>query len=189
MRKALLPLLIATIPVIAQPIFSYKDSHGNIVYTNQQPPANSQAEEVKLPKIQTMSTEQLKQELTQDKSNTIQTKEKQPSISEVIINGIPTEEALRSNNGTFTISASLSTANGVTSLPPNYQYTLLLDNNLYAGPQTSSSFTLTSIDRGTHTIQIQVVKGGQLIASSRVETFTLQRSISKSSKIHPRNNK
>lgn len=187
MRKALLPLLLVTVPVIAQPIYSYKDNNGNIVYTNQQPPANTQAEEVKLPKIQTMPAENLQKVLKKETENNSQPSNKQPTISNVVISGIPSDEALRANNGTFTVTVSLNTADSVTSLPATYLYALLLDGKLYAGPQADPKFILANIDRGTHSIQAQVVKNGQIVATSNVETFTLQRV--KVNKVQPRINK
>lgn len=187
MRKALLPLLLVTVPVIAQPIYSYKDNNGNIVYTNQQPPANTQAEEVKLPKIQTMPAENLPKALKKETENNSQPNNKQPTISNVVISGIPSDEALRANNGTFTVTVSLNTADSVTSLPATYLYALLLDGKLYAGPQADPKFILANIDRGTHSIQAQVVKNGQIVATSNVETFTLQRV--KVNKVQPRINK
>lgn len=187
MRKALLPLLLVTVPVIAQPIYSYKDNNGNIVYTNQQPPANTQAEEVKLPKIQTMPAENLQKALKKETENNSQPNNKQPTISNVVISGIPSDEALRANNGTFTVTVSLNTADSVTSLPATYLYALLLDGKLYAGPQADPKFILANIDRGTHSIQAQVVKNGQIVATSNVETFTLQRV--KVNKVQPRINK
>lgn len=187
MRKALLPLLLVTVPVIAQPIYSYKDNNGNIVYTNQQPPANTQAEEVKLPKIQTMPAENLQKVLKKETENNSQPNNKQPIISNVVISGIPSDEALRANNGTFTVTVSLNTADGVTSLPATYLYALLLDGKLYAGPQADPKFILANIDRGTHSIQAQVIKNGQIVATSNVETFTLQRV--KVNKVQPRINK
>lgn len=188
MRKALLPLLLLTVPVIAQPIYSYKDNNGNIVYTNQQPPANTQAEEVKLPKIQTMSTEDMLKEVKKDRENNTppQPSNKQPTISNVVISGIPSDEALRANNGTFTVTVSFNTTDSVASLPATYLYALLLDGKLYAGPQADPKFMLANIDRGTHTIQA-VVKNGQIVATSNVETFTLQRV--KVNKVQPRINK
>ncbi len=187
MRKALLPLLLVTVPVIAQPIYSYKDNNGNIVYTNQQPPANTQAEEVKLPKIQTMPAENLQKVLKKETENNSQPNNKQPTISNVVISGIPSDEALRANNGTFTVTVSLNTADSVTSLPATYLYALLLDGKLYAGPQADPKFILANIDRGTHSIQAQVIKNGQIVATSNVETFTLQRV--KVNKVQPRINK
>jgi len=180
MRKALLPLLLVALPVMAQPIYSYKDSNGNIVYTNQQPPANTNAEQVNLPKIQTISTGELKKELN---SNNQSAQEKQPIINNVMLQGIPDEEALRANNGNFTVTVILDSLDRV---PPSYQYQLLLDGKPYGqGPQASPSFALTNIDRGTHTIQAQILNRGAVVASSNAETFTLQRAANPAYRVIP----
>lgn len=182
MRKALLlPLLLVTIPVIAQPIYSYKDNDGNIVYTNQQPPANTNVEEVKLPKIQTISTDQLKKDL--DKKNADQNSQQRANIAGVYLQGIPSEETLRANNGTFTVTVVAETQQ---PLPAAYQYLLLLDGKPYGqGAQSSPSFTLTSIDRGTHSLQAQILNNGQIVASSNAETFTLQRVANPAHRVTP----
>ncbi|AWM81048.1 hypothetical protein DKL61_12230 [Gammaproteobacteria bacterium ESL0073] len=48
MRKTLIPLLLVALPLAAQTVYSYKDSNGNTVFT-EQPPSNVNAEPVKLP--------------------------------------------------------------------------------------------------------------------------------------------
>lgn len=170
MRKALLSLLCLAFPILAQPVYSYKDSNGNTVYTSDQPPANVHAEQVKLPTIQTMPTNK--------PSNPTITREPTmvaPIISEVRIDGIPTDGTLRENDGSFTVTISLQTANNTSTLPPSYLYQLLLDGKPYGEPQSSPSFMLVNLDRGDHTIQANIFNKNVIIASSDVKTFTLKR--------------
>ncbi|MFD1260964.1 DUF4124 domain-containing protein [Entomomonas asaccharolytica] len=170
MRKILFPLLLIVLPVAAQPVYSYKDSDGNTVYTNEQPPANINAEQVRLPKIQTVPSQNTS---TDSQDPGFRINNSTPSITKVGISGIPDEEALRANDGTFTVSVMLDTTSRF--LPSSYQYQLLLDGRPYGAAQASNSFTLTNIDRGTHTIQAQVVNNGAVVASSDPESFTIQR--------------
>ncbi|UYZ85116.1 DUF4124 domain-containing protein [Entomomonas sp. E2T0] len=170
MRKILFPLLLIVLPVAAQPVYSYKDSDGNTVYTNEQPPANVNAEQVKLPKIQTVPSQNSS---TNGQDPGFKINDSKPTITKVGITGIPDEEALRANNGTFTVSIVLDTS--ARFLPSSYQYQLLLDGKPYGAAQASNSFTLTNIDRGEHTIQGQILNNGVVIASSDPQSFTTQR--------------
>ncbi len=181
MRKILFPLLLIVLPVAAQPVYSYKDSDGNTVYTNEQPPANVNAEQVRLPKIQTIPSQNTS---TDSQDPGFKINDSKPNITKVGISGIPDEEALRANNGTFTVSIVLDTSSRF--LPSSYQYQLLLDGKPYGAAQASNSFTLTNIDRGTHTIQAQVLNNGAVIASSDSQSFTIQRVANPTPKRQPR---
>lgn len=170
MRKILFPLLLIALPVAAQAVYSYKDSNGNTVYTNERPPANINAEQVKLPKIQTVPSQN---NSTNNQNPGFKINEAQPTITKVGISGIPNEEALRANNGTFSVTIVLDTTSRF--LPSSYQYQLLLDGKPYGNAQASNSFTLTNIDRGEHTLQAKVLNNGTVIASSESQSFTIQR--------------
>lgn len=170
MRKILFPLLLIVLPVAAQPVYSYKDSDGNTVYTNERPPANINAEQVRLPKIQTAPSQNTS---TNNQDPGFKVNESKPTITKVVISGIPDEEALRANNGTFTVSVLLQTEARV--LPSSYRYQLLLDGKPYGATQSSNSFTLTNVERGDHTIQANIVSNNTVVASSEVESFTVQR--------------
>ncbi len=53
---------------------------------------------------------------------------------------------------------------------------LLLDTNPVSAPQTGVTFVLSNVDRGTHTLQVQVIKAqGIVLMQSQPTTFTLQR--------------
>lgn len=170
MHKLLIPLLLVALPVVAEPVYSYKDSSGNTVYTSERPPANVKSEEVRLPKLQTVPSQN---NSSNNQNQARFTEEERPNINRVVIEGIPDEEALRANNGTFTVTVALQTEARV--LPTSYRYQLLLDGTPYGAPQSSNSFTLTNVDRGQHTLQAQIVNNGMVVASSESYTFTVQR--------------
>lgn len=170
MHKILIPLLLVALPVVAEPVYSYKDSNGNTVYSSERPPANVKSEQVRLPKLQTVPSQDTPSD---NQARARFTEEQLPAISRVVIEGIPDEEALRANNGTFTVTVALQTAARV--LPTSFRYQLLLDGKPYGAPQSSNSFTLTNVDRGQHTLQAQIVNNGMVVASSESYTFTVQR--------------
>lgn len=171
MRKILLPMLLVALPAMAQTVYTYKDSEGNPVFTNEPPPAGVKVEDVVFPPLQRISSEPTQQ----NNINAITgvTTEQAPNISGVTLVGIPDGESLRQNNGTFPVTIALNASTRV--LPSSYQFQILLDGKPYGSPQSSPSFTLTNIDRGTHTIVGQVLNNGVVVASSSTESFTLQR--------------
>ena len=173
MQKILLPLLIVVaLPATAQEIFSYTDSNGNTVYTNM-PPENVTAKPVNIPNTQIISPQTEMVSKTDNPSAMDRTQQIQPSITKVVLMGIPDEGALRANNGDFTVTVQIESISS--AHPSNYAYQLLLDGNPYGEPQFSNSFSLTDIDRGTHTLQANILNNGAVVASSAAESFTIQR--------------
>lgn len=182
MRKTLIPLLLVALPLAAQTVYSYKDSNGNTVFT-EQPPSNVNAEPVKLPS----NTQNVADETTTSSQAAPQKKApkaQQPIITHVAITGLPKDDgSLRANDGTFTVSVQIQSTGP--SLP-SYTYQIIFDGQPYGAPQSSNSFTFTDVDRGKHTMQANVFNNGMLIANSAVETFTVQRVASQRWKIQPR---
>lgn len=166
MRIALFSLLlIATTPALAQ-IYKYTDDKGNTVFTNQ-PPEGVAAETVELPPANTVDIRTpkppapLANEQDDDRS--------QPPYRSLSIEGIPDEQALRANNGTFVVTARLD--------PPlrrGHQIRFLLDGTPQAEPSSSTSLQLNNVDRGSHTVEVEVLGGGQVLQRAG-EEFTVQR--------------
>ncbi|NKF52160.1 DUF4124 domain-containing protein [Shewanella sp. WXL01] len=94
----------------------------------------------------------------------------QPNYKVVIAS--PAEEAtIRDNNGNITVTANIEP-----KLPKGAFFTLSLNGQLKVQPQTSSIFRLTNIDRGAHTIVVNVVtQNGKVLASSPARTVFLHR--------------
>ncbi|MHB0765957.1 DUF4124 domain-containing protein [Stutzerimonas sp. NM35] len=165
MRTALFSLLlILSVPALAQ-IYKYTDDKGNTVFTNQ-PPDGVVADEVKLPPANTVhiKTPEPPPPLADDR----QDEQRQP-YRILAIGGIPDDEALRANNGTFTVTAHLDPA-----LQQGHQLRFLLDGIPQAPASRSTSLQLNNIDRGTHQLEIEVLAGEQVLQRT-AETFTVQR--------------
>jgi len=165
MRTALFSLLlILSVPALAQ-IYKYTDDKGNTVFTNQ-PPEGVAADEVKLPPANTVNikTPDMPPPLADDR----QDEQRQPYRS-LSIGGIPDDEALRANNGTFTVTAQLD--------PPllqGHQVRFLLDGIPQAPASPSTSLQLNNVDRGTHRLEVEVLSGERVLQRA-METFTVQR--------------
>jgi hypothetical protein len=170
-------LLALALPASAQ-IYTYTDASGNKVFTNQ-PPDGVKAESVQLQPMNTMDPPQddTPPAATADQSGDGQSL----PYSQVKLTNIPSDEALRSNNGSFTVNASLQPP-----LRPGHSLQLLLDGQPYGSPTNVPLLQLTNVDRGEHTLALQVKAGDQVIQQSAPVTFTIQRVALGTPKISPR---
>lgn len=158
-------LLALALPAAAQ-IYKYTDANGNTVYTNQ-PPNNVQSEKIS---VQQPNTVQVAPSKPLESSTNDQT-EQAPPYEVLQLSGLPDDEALRANNGTFSVT--------VESTPPlasGHRVRLLLDGQPYGEPSTSTQLQLVNIDRGEHSLAVEVIDiAGQALQQSEAVTFTLQR--------------
>ncbi|WP_313304110.1 DUF4124 domain-containing protein [Stutzerimonas balearica] len=166
MRNALLGLLaLLALQAHGSEIYKYTDAQGNTVFTNQQP-ENVQAQPVELPPANTVD---------------IRTPEPPPPLPgeaqqngqpyrHLAIAGIPDEQALRANNGTFVVSAELDPP-----LQPSHRLRFVLDGIPQAEPSQATSLQLNNIDRGQHRLEVQILQGERVIQRSEPQLFTVQR--------------
>lgn len=158
-------LLAAALPAMAQ-IYQYTDANGNKVFTNQ-PPDGVQAQTVELQPTNTVGID------TPEKSSAgnAPAADSEAAAYEILaLSDLPTEEALRANNGTFNVSVSIRPA-----LHSGHQLQLVLDGKPYGTPSGGTRFTLHEIDRGDHSLAVQVLNGERVLQSSPPVTFTVQR--------------
>jgi len=167
MRAPIACLLMAlAIPATAQ-IYSYTDASGNKVFTNQ-PPDGITAETVTLPPMNTMDPPQVSSPAPSTDAPSVDGQSL--PYSQVQLTDLPSDEALRSNNGNFTVRAVLQPA-----LRPGHSLQLLLDGQPYGSPTNVPLLQLTEIDRGDHSLALQVIAGDQVIQQSAPVIFTIQR--------------
>jgi hypothetical protein len=79
------------------------------------------------------------------------------------------DETLRSNNGALSVSASSSPG-----LQGGDAFLLLMDGNT-AGENKSGQFNLSNVDRGSHTLTVQIVREGEVVSQSQSITVHLHR--------------
>ena len=165
MRPLLVCLLLAlALPASAQ-IYKYTDANGNTVFTNQ-PPDGSAAESVELPPTNTveMQTPKLPPASLSDEQKT------EAPYSVLQLTGIPDDEAMRANNGTFVVGVNIQPR-----LRPGHRLRLILDGQPYGQASNVPSLQLSNIDRGEHSLAVVVLAGEQILQQSATETFTVQR--------------
>ncbi|WP_241214341.1 DUF4124 domain-containing protein [Vibrio alfacsensis] len=78
--------------------------------------------------------------------------------------------AIRSNQGIITVQLKSNRP-----LESTEQVQLLLDGKPYDAPQHNLDWRLNNIDRGTHTLAVQTIRNGKLIASTIPITVHLHR--------------
>ncbi|TWC41488.1 uncharacterized protein DUF4124 [Pseudomonas sp. SJZ079] len=166
-------LLILALPASAQ-IYKYTDTKGNTVFTNQ-PPDGQNAETVELPTTNTIEA----QPLTSPPS-TPAGAVASSSYSVLELTDIPTDEALRANNGTFSVGVRLQPR-----LAATHRLRLLLDGQPYGQPSNVPRLQLSNIDRGEHSLAVEILNGEQSIQQSASVTFTVQRVNTSSPALRP----
>jgi hypothetical protein len=167
MRPLLLLLLLPFIsPVMAQ-IYKYTDAAGNTAYSNQ-PPDGVDARAVDLPPINS-----IERQPPVDPAQPLAGNNTEPThraYEKLELTGLPTTEALRANNGTFTINVLIKPR-----LQATHLLRLLLDGQPYGQPGNVPTLQLVNIDRGEHRLAVQVIDGENVVQQSPAVTFTVQR--------------
>ena len=167
-------LLSLTLPVSPQ-IYQYKDANGNTVYTNQ-PPQGQDAEQVQLPP--TNSVEMKVPSSTEAVESTALASQTYKLLA---LADLPSDETLRANNGSFSVGVQIQP-----KLSPGHRLRLLLDGQPYGQASSSTRLSLTNIDRGEHSLAVEVLSGGQSIQQSSPVTFTVQRVNTQSPALRPK---
>lgn len=164
-RTFLYILLLIALPAAAQ-IYKYTDANGNTAYSNQ-PPDGVQAQPVELPPLNRVEP----QAPSAPQAPTAEQPQPPRNAYEVLeLAGLPTDEALRANNGTFTVNVLIKPR-----LQPSHQLRLLLDDQPYGQPSNVPVLQLVNIDRGEHRLAVQVIDGQTVIQQSPPAVFTVQR--------------
>ncbi|NBA94126.1 DUF4124 domain-containing protein [Pseudomonas sp. R5(2019)] len=160
-------LLLVALPASAQ-IYKYIDANGNITYSNVPPPDGRPSEIVVLPPFNSVEP----QPRTQPPLTTPGTpRAPVHSTYDVLeLTDLPTDEALRANNGTFTVTVRMEPR-----LVPGQLLRLVLDGKPYGQPSNVPRLQLVNIDRGDHYLAVQVLNNGEVIQQSQPTKFTLQR--------------
>ncbi|SIR64404.1 protein of unknown function [Pseudomonas sp. B10] len=164
-RSFLYILLLIALPAAAQ-IYKYTDANGNTAYSNQ-PPDGVQAQPVELPPLNRVEP----QAPSAPQAPTAEQPQPPRNAYEILeLAGLPTDEALRANNGTFTVNVLIKPR-----LQPPHQLRLLLDDQPYGQPSNVPVLQLVNIDRGEHRLAVQVIDGQTVIQQSPPAVFTVQR--------------
>ncbi|MGV8919389.1 MAG: DUF4124 domain-containing protein [Pseudomonas sp.] len=167
MRRSLIYLLLlVTLPAVAQ-IYKYTDANGNTAFSSQ-PPNGKPSETVELPPLNSVD---IKKPIVQPTAPTSAAQNQaQDTYSFLQLSDLPTEEALRANNGTFTVGVQIQPR-----LLPGQLLQLVVDGTAYGQPSNVPRLQVVNLDRGEHSLAVRVVAGENVIQQSSTITVTVQR--------------
>ncbi|MGF1725870.1 DUF4124 domain-containing protein [Photobacterium nomapromontoriensis] len=158
----------------ADTIYSWEDDDG-VVHFSDQPHPEAKPLEIKPPKIQSAP---------EPAADTVQAdivKKAEDNAAflppEVILLSPAHQATLRDNSGNITVTASSNR-----KLNKGHTVRLRLDGNISGRSQTQLDWQLNHLDRGSHTLQIELLKYGKVIASSDKITVYLHRASIKQQK-------
>lgn len=157
-------LLIIAVPATAQ-IYSYTDAQGHRVYSDQ-PPANTRSQALEPQPANGAQPHAA----TPEPRATPQPPAPGPSYTQLQLAGLPSDGAVRANNGSFSVHVLLSPG-----LQAPHQLRLLLDDQPYGPPGKTTELQLVNLDRGEHRLAVQVLDGEQLVQQSPTLSFNLLR--------------
>lgn len=176
MRPLLACLLLGlALPAAAQ-IYKYTDANGNTVFTNQ-PPDGTAAESIELPPTNTVELQAPNAAPANDTSSPAPAEAPYAVLG---LTGIPDDEAMRANNGTFSVAIEIQPR-----LAAGHRLRLLLDGQPYGQPSNVPHLQLVNVDRGEHSLAVEVLSGERSIQRSAPVNFTVQRVNTNSPALRP----
>lgn len=172
MRQCLaLLLLVFALPAAAQ-IYKYTDASGNTAYSNQ-PPNGTKAETVELPPLNSVETvvpaapPPLPAAQNQNQNQNQQTA---ATYQVLALKDLPQDEALRANNGSFTVGVAIEPR-----LQPGHLLQLIVDGAPYGQPTNIPRLQVMELERGEHSFSVQVLDNQRSIQQSETVNLTVQR--------------
>lgn len=159
-------LLIAALPTSAQ-MYQYTDDNGRRVYTDQ-PPIGVSANSVELSTINSVPVAVRQLSPTVLKLGSA-SKHITP-YSQLQISGLPADQAIRANNGSFTVQIAITP-----KLANEHQLQLIIDGKAYGAASRSTTLSVENLDRGEHRLAVEVVAKGQVLQHSAEHAIYLKR--------------
>ena len=146
-------------------IYKWTDSNGNVSFSDKPRPG---AEQVILPDVQTFSSPVVSQTSSKTAPQKNNTKQTYTILKIVSPEG---EGTIWDNQGNLNV---LIQVQPVLKKGDNFQ--LIFDGKPIGEPQTAPAFSLTNIDRGTHTVGVQIIDTfGKVRQTSEAVTFYMHK--------------
>ncbi|WP_426414973.1 DUF4124 domain-containing protein [Aestuariirhabdus sp. LZHN29] len=156
---------LTSTPTMGAQIYRTVDPAGNVTFTDN-PPEGQASEAVKLKPMTTVSPPAVKPLPDDSEPDDSETPSQEFSYTSLQILSPEPGETIR-GAGDFQVVAATDP-----EMRESDSARLLIDGNPFDKRQKSLSFALTNIDRGAHTLEVQVVdRKGKTLISSRVEVF------------------
>ena len=162
MKYTCLVLLLLALPIHAE-IYRWQDESGRIIYSDQFHP---DAELINVPKPASYKPPVINNVPDAPRADLVQG-------YELSISSPQEDEALWANDGNVPVSVDLEPA---LNSEKEEKLVIILDGMPVGEPQSSTSFTVPIIERGSHTIAVSLVdKAGMTLATSAPVTFQYHR--------------
>lgn len=164
MRFLLLCITLTFLTSVSAEVYQSLDDNGNVIYTDKPSP---DAEKIKIDNVQTISPPAVK-----NFEYTPPEKSAKTNYTKLEISSPANDQVFTGGPGDVTVSVlirpELNTSLGDRLI-------LHMDGKKQAD-STSTSFSFTNLDRGTHTVKVDVVdKEGKSLKSSASVSFTINR--------------
>lgn len=169
-------LLLSAQATAGTTIYKTVDENGNVVFTDTPPRVDGPSETISLPAPNSFDPAEAGTEAS-SRQLWIVDPDAEDEISGTFYAGLTIatpvdDENIRENAGNVTVSVDLEPPN----LQPGHRIRLLLDGTPTGGTNTTGSFALTNVDRGTHSLKAEIVDdAGQVVFTGPSSTFHLQR--------------
>lgn len=147
-------------------VYRYTDANGRVVFTDQ-PPLGVDASELELPEPNSTLMPTPHQPAATPDARPGLTR---PPYSTLALEGIPDAEAIRANNGSFSLEVVID--------PPlrrGHQLQLLVDGEPHGQPVQGTQLQANNLDRGEHQLAVQVQAGPKVLQSSARYPVSVQR--------------
>ena len=151
-------------------IYKTVDEHGNTVYTDVPPKEGDQSEQVNVVPLNTIDLSPA------EPAKTLNAPANDEQVTgdyygQLAVASPANDEAVRENAGNVVITAAVNPP-----LVPGHRLLLVFDEDPTEIEADNSSFYITNVDRGSHTVAVRVVdRAGNVIKQSSPITFHLQR--------------
>ncbi|WP_419209174.1 DUF4124 domain-containing protein [Photobacterium leiognathi subsp. mandapamensis] len=163
----------------ASTIYSWTDENGVVHFTDQPQTPDATAYPLSVTEV-SGNIEQTADTIAAQTTDVAVVEKPAKTITTVSLVSPMHEQTIRNNEGIINIHAVTNS-----KLNNQTQAQLVLDGVVKGDPQTELTWTLDNVDRGSHQLQIQLVKGGKVIASSDSITVYLHRATVKANKPKP----
>ncbi|WP_318473076.1 DUF4124 domain-containing protein [Photobacterium leiognathi] len=163
----------------ASTIYSWTDENGVVHFTDQPQTPDATAYPLSVTEV-SGNIEQTADTIAAQTTDVAVVEEPAKNITTVSLVSPMHEQTIRNNEGIINIHAVTNS-----KLNNQTQAQLVLDGVVKGDPQTELTWTLYNVDRGSHQLQIQLVKGGKVIASSDSITVYMHRATVKANKPKP----
>ncbi|WP_305813024.1 DUF4124 domain-containing protein [Photobacterium leiognathi] len=163
----------------ASTIYLWTDENGVVHFTDQPQTPDATAYPLSVTEV-SGNIEQTADTIAAQTTDVAVVEEPAKTITTVSLVSPMHEQTIRNNEGIINIHAVTNS-----KLNNQTQAQLVLDGVVKGDPQTELTWTLDNVDRGSHQLQIQLVKGGKVIASSDSITVYLHRATVKANKPKP----